>query len=34
MLLGFGVRRDGGRAAILCHNNGVVRVEIFKPQDN
>jgi hypothetical protein len=34
MLLAFGVRRDGGRAAILRLNNGVVRVEIFKSRDN
>lgn len=34
LLLAFGVRRDGGRAAILRHDNGVVRLEIFKPRDN
>jgi len=34
LLLTFGVRRDGGRAAILRHNNGAVRVEIFAPREN
>ncbi|MGA2311633.1 MAG: hypothetical protein ABSF87_04585 [Xanthobacteraceae bacterium] len=34
LLLAFGVRRDGGRAAILRHNNGAVRVEIFAPREN
>ena len=34
LLLAFGVRRDGGRAAILRQNNGAVRVEIFTPREN
>jgi hypothetical protein len=34
LLLAFGVRRDGGRAAILRQNNGTVSVEIFTPREN
>jgi hypothetical protein len=34
LLLAFGVRRDGGRAAILRQNNGAVSVEIFTPREN
>jgi hypothetical protein len=34
LLLAFGVRRYGGRAAILRQNNGVVSVEIFTPREN
>jgi len=34
LLLAFGVRRDGGRAAILRQNNGGVSVEIFIPREN
>ena len=34
LLLAFGVRRDGGRAAILHLNNGAVSVDIFTPQEN
>ena len=34
LLLAFGVRRDGGRAAILRQNNGVVSVELFTPREN
>ena len=34
LLLAFGVRRDGGRAAILSHNNGAVSVKIFIPREN
>jgi hypothetical protein len=34
LLLAFGVRRDGGRAAILRQNNGAVSVEIFIPREN
>ena len=34
LLLAFGVRRDGGRAAILRQNNGAVSVELFTPREN
>ena len=34
LLLAFGVRRDGGRAAILRRSNGAVSVEIFAPREN
>jgi hypothetical protein len=34
LLLAFGVRRDGGRAAILRQSNGAVSVEIFTPREN
>jgi hypothetical protein len=34
LLLAFGVRRDGGRAAVLSHNNGAVSVKIFIPREN
>jgi hypothetical protein len=34
LLLAFGVRRDGGRAAILRQNDGAVSVEIFTPREN
>jgi hypothetical protein len=34
LLLAFGVRRDGGRAAILRQNNGAVSVDIFTPREN
>ena len=34
LLLAFGVRRDGGRAAILRQNNGAVSVEFFIPREN
>jgi urease gamma subunit len=34
LLLAFGVRRDGGRAAILRQNNGAVSVELFIPREN
>ena len=34
LLLAFGVKRDGGRAAILRWNNGAVSVEIFTPREN
>jgi hypothetical protein len=34
LLLAFGVRCDGGRAAILRQNNGAVSVEIFTPREN
>jgi len=34
LLLAFGVRRDGGRAAILRQKNGRVSVEIFTPREN
>ena len=34
LLLAFGVRRDGGRAAILRQNTGAVSVEIFAPREN
>jgi len=34
LLLAFGVRRDGGRAAILRQSNGAVSVEIFAPREN
>jgi hypothetical protein len=34
LLLAFGVRRDGGRAAILRQNNGAVSAELFTPRDN
>ena len=34
LLLAFGVRRDGGRAAILRQNNGAVSVELFTPPEN
>ncbi len=34
LLLAFGVRRDGGRAAILRQNNGAVSVELFIPPEN
>lgn len=34
LLLAFGVRRDGGRAAILCQHNGMVSVELFIPREN
>ena len=34
LLLAFGVRRDGGRAAILRKSNGAVSVEIFTPREN
>jgi hypothetical protein len=34
LLLAFGVRRDGGRAAILHQNKGVVSVDIFTPREN
>ncbi len=34
LLLAFGVRRDGGRAAILRQNHGAVSVELFTPREN
>jgi hypothetical protein len=34
LLLAFGVRRDGGRAAILRQNNGAVSVELFIPSEH
>jgi hypothetical protein len=34
LLLAFGVRRDGGRAAIIRRNNGAESVEIFIPRVN
>ena len=34
LLLAFGVRCDGGRAAILRQNNGAVSVDIFIPREN
>ena len=34
LLLAFGVRRDGGRAAILRQNTGAANVEIFAPREN
>jgi len=34
LLLAFGVRREGGRAAILRQNNGAVSVDIFTPREN
>ena len=34
LLLAFGVRRDGCRAAILRQSNGAVSVELFIPQEN
>jgi hypothetical protein len=34
LLLAFGVRRDGGRAAIIRRNNGAESVEIFVPREN
>jgi len=34
LLLAFGVRRDGGRAAILRQNNDAVSVEFFTPREN
>jgi hypothetical protein len=34
LLLAFGVRRDGGRAAIIRQNNGAVSVEFFTPREN
>ncbi len=34
LLLAFGVRRDGGRAAIIRRNNGAESVEFFFPQAN
>jgi hypothetical protein len=34
LLLAFGVRRDGGRAAILSQNNGAFSVKIFIPREN
>lgn len=34
LLLAFGVRRDGGRAAILSQQNGTVSVELFIPREN
>ncbi|MGA8612838.1 MAG: hypothetical protein WB760_14300 [Xanthobacteraceae bacterium] len=34
LLLAFGVRRDGGRAAILRYDNGAVSVELFIPREN
>jgi hypothetical protein len=34
LLLAFGVRRDGGRAAILRQDNGMMSVELFIPREN
>ena len=34
LLLAFGVRRDGGRAAIIRRNNGAESVEFFLPRAN
>jgi hypothetical protein len=34
LLLAFGVRRNGGRTAILRQNDGVVSVELFIPREN
>jgi hypothetical protein len=34
LLLAFGVRSDGGRAAILRQHNGAVSVELFIPREN
>jgi hypothetical protein len=34
LLLAFGVRRDGGRAAIIRRNNGTESVEFFLPRAN
>ena len=34
LLLAFGVRRDGGRAAILRRHNGAASVELFIPREN
>lgn len=34
LLLAFGVRRDGGRVAIIRRNNGAESLEFFFPQAN